>query len=168
MMPAGFQQYGLNPGPLLFAEKPDLVWGLIASLFIANIMLLVLNLPLVGLWVKLLAIPQPWLYAGILVFATMGTIAANPSVVELLLLVGFGAMGFLMRRYDYPVAPAIVGLIMGPMADNALRRSLQMSQGDPMILVQHWSAATMIAIAVLALVAPFIFKGLAKMRSDED
>ncbi len=83
MMLAGFQQYGLNPGPLLFAEKPDLVWGLIASLFIANAMLLVLNLPLVGLWVRLLAIPQPWLYAGILVFATMGTIAAKPSVVEL-------------------------------------------------------------------------------------
>ena len=83
MMLAGFQQYGLNPGPLLFAERPDLVWGLIASLFIANAMLLILNLPLVGLWVRLLSIPQPWLYAGILVFATMGTIAAKPSVVEL-------------------------------------------------------------------------------------
>src|ERR1051325_10959809 len=86
MMLAGFQQYGLNPGPLLFAERPDLVWGLIASLFIANCMLLVLNLPLVGLWVRLLAIPQPWLYAGILVFATTGTIAAKPSVVELSML----------------------------------------------------------------------------------
>ena len=102
MMLAGFQQYGLNPGPLLFAERPDLVWGLIASLFIANVMLLVLNLPLVGLWVRLLAIPQPWLYAGILVFATMGTIAAKPSVVELTMLAGFGVMGFLMRRFDYP------------------------------------------------------------------
>ena len=94
MMLAGFQQYGLNPGPLLFAERPDLVWGLIASLFIANVMLLVLNLPLVGLWVKLLAIPQPWLYAGILVFATMGTIAAKPSVVELSMLAAFGVLGF--------------------------------------------------------------------------
>ena len=93
MMLAGFQQYGLNPGPLLFAERPDLVWGLIASLFIANVMLLVLNLPLVGLWVQLLAIPQPWLYAGILVFATMGTIAAKPSVVELSMLAGFGVHG---------------------------------------------------------------------------
>ena len=93
MMLAGFQQYGLNPGPLLFAERPDLVWGLIASLFIANVMLLVLNLPLVGLWVRLLAIPQPWLYAGILVFATMGTIAAKPSVVELSMLAAFGVHG---------------------------------------------------------------------------
>src|SRR3712207_4491072 len=82
MLLAGFQQYGLNPGPLLFAEKPDLVWALIGSLYVANFMLLILNLPLVGLWVRLLAIPQPWLYAGILVFATMGTIAANPSPVE--------------------------------------------------------------------------------------
>ena len=105
MMLAGFQQYGLNPGPLLFAEKPDLVWGLIASLFIANTMLLVLNLPLVGLWVRLLAIPQPWLYAGILVFATMGTIAANPSPVELVMLTGFGVLGFLMRRFDLPDRP---------------------------------------------------------------
>ena len=124
MMLAGFQQYGLNPGPLLFAERPDLVWGLIASLFIANVMLLVLNLPLVGLWVRLLAIPQPWLYAGILVFATMGTIAAKPSVVELSMLAGFGVMGFLMRRFDYPIAPVVVGLILGPVAEAQLRRAL--------------------------------------------
>ena len=124
MMLAGFQQYGLNPGPLLFAERPDLVWGLIASLFIANVMLLVLNLPLVGLWVQLLAIPQPWLYAGILVFATMGTIAAKPSVVELSMLAGFGVLGFLMRRFDFPIAPVVVGLILGPIAESQLRRAL--------------------------------------------
>ncbi|MET0605441.1 MAG: tripartite tricarboxylate transporter permease, partial [Beijerinckiaceae bacterium] len=125
IMLAGFQQYGLNPGPLLFAEKPDLVWGLIASLFIANAMLLVINLPLVGLWVHLLAIPQPWLYAGILVFAAMGTMAAKASVVELTMLFVFGFLGFLMRRYDYPVAPMVVGLILGPMAEQQLRRALQ-------------------------------------------
>ena len=136
MMLAGFQQYGLNPGPLLFAERPDLVWGLIASLFIANAMLLVLNLPLVGLWVRLLAIPQPWLYAGILVFATMGTIAAKPSVVELSMLAAFGVLGFLMRRFDYPVAPVVVGLILGPVAEAQLRRALQISLGDPFVLVQ--------------------------------
>src|SRR3954468_8265007 len=111
IMLAGFQQYGLQPGPLLFANSPDLVWGLIASLFIANTMLLVLNLPLVGLWVKLLAIPTPWLYAGILVFATMGTIAAKPSIVELSMLAGFGVLGFLMRRFDFPIAPVVIGVI---------------------------------------------------------
>lgn len=168
VMLAGFQQYNIQPGPLLFTQHADLVWALVASLFIANVMLLVLNLPLVGLWVKLLAIPMPWLYGGIMVFAAMGTIAANPSVVELLLLVGFGTIGFFMRKFDYPVAPAIVGLILGPMADAQLRRALQMSQGDPMILFQHPSSAIMIAFAVLALLAPLIFKGLSRMKSDED
>ena len=168
VMLAGFQQYNLQPGPLLFVQHPDLVWGLVASLFIANVMLLILNLPLVGLWVRLLKIPLPWLYAGILVFACMGTIAANPSVIELMMLVAFGIMGFIMRRYDYPIAPVVVGLILGPMADSALRRSLQMSLGDPMILLQHPGSAVMIGIAVIALLAPFLFKGLARFRQDED
>jgi putative tricarboxylic transport membrane protein len=168
MMLAGFQQYGLNPGPLLFAERPDLVWGLIASLFIANTMLLVLNLPLVGLWVKLLAIPQPWLYAGILVFATMGTIAAKPSVVELSMLAGFGVMGFLMRRFDYPVAPVVVGLILGPVAESQLRRALQISLGDPMVLLQSPMSATLLGLALLALIAPFALKGLDRFKASED
>ena len=168
VMLAGFQQYNIQPGPLLFVQHADLVWTLVASLFIANVMLLVLNLPLVGLWVRLLAIPLPWLYAGILVFAAMGTVAANPSPVELGLLVAFGALGFLMRQFNYPIAPAIVGLILGPMADSQLRRALQMGQGDWTILFQHWSSALMIGIALVALVAPFVFRGLARMGKDED
>jgi putative tricarboxylic transport membrane protein len=168
MLLAGFQQYGLNPGPLLFAEKPDLVWGLIASLFIANVMLLVLNLPLVGLWVRLLAIPTPWLYAGILVFATMGTIAAKPSVVELSMLVAFGVLGFLMRRFDYPVAPVVVGLILGPVAESQLRRALQINLGDPMVLLESPMSATLLGIALLALVAPFALKGMSRFKASED
>jgi putative tricarboxylic transport membrane protein len=168
MMLAGFQQYGLNPGPLLFTEKPELVWGLIASLFIANLMLLVLNLPLVGLWVRLLAIPQPWLYAGILVFATMGTIAAKPSVVELTMLAVFGMMGFLMRRYDYPIAPVVVGLILGPVAEAQLRRALSISLGDPLVLLQSPISATLLAIAFIALIAPFVLRGLGRFRAAED
>jgi len=168
MMLAGFQQYGLNPGPLLFAERPDLVWGLIASLFIANFMLIVLNLPLVGLWVRLLAIPQPWLYGGILVFATMGTIAANPSVVELMMLVVFGVMGFLMRRFDFPIAPVVIGLILGPIAEAQLRRALSISLGDPMVLLQSPLSATLLGIALLALLAPFVLRGLGQLKSNED
>jgi putative tricarboxylic transport membrane protein len=168
MMLAGFQQYGLNPGPLLFAEKPDLVWGLIASLFIANAMLLVLNLPLVGLWVRLLAIPQPWLYAGILVFATVGTVAAKPSPVELGMLTTFGVLGFLMRRYDFPIAPVVVGLILGPMAETQLRRALSISLGDPRVLVESPLAATLLIVAALALVAPFAKEGLGRFRMQED
>jgi putative tricarboxylic transport membrane protein len=168
IMLAGFQQYGLNPGPLLFAERPDLVWGLIASLFIANTMLIVLNLPLVGLWVRLLAIPQPWLYAGILVFAAMGTVAANPSPVELMMLLAFGVLGFLMRRYDYPIAPIVVGLILGPLAEAQLRRALSISLGDPLVLVQNPVSATLLAIAAIALIAPFMMRGLDRFKAAED
>jgi putative tricarboxylic transport membrane protein len=168
MMLAGFQQYGLNPGPLLFAERPDLVWGLIASLFIANFMLIVLNLPLVGLWVRLLSIPQPWLYGGILVFATMGTIAANPSVVELAMLVVFGILGFLMRRFDFPIAPVVIGLILGPIAEAQLRRALSISLGDPLVLLQSPLSATLLGIALIALLAPFVLRGLGRLKSSED
>jgi putative tricarboxylic transport membrane protein len=168
IMLAGFQQYGLNPGPLLFAERPDLVWGLIASLFIANIMLVIINLPLIGLWVRLLAIPQPWLYAGIIVFSAMGTLAVKASVVELSMLFVFGFLGFLMRRYDYPVAPMVVGLILGPMAEAQLRRALQISLGDPMILLENPGSATLLGLAFIGLVAPFVMSGLNKFKASED
>ena len=167
MLLAGFQQYGLVPGPLLFVSNADLVWGLIASFFIGNLMLLVLNLPLVGLWVKLLTVPQPWLYGGILVFAAMGTLAANPSTVELLLLVVFGIVGYLMRCWHYPVAPMIVGLILGPMAEAQFRRALQISLGDAFVFFKHPSSAVLLALAVLALVAPLIFQGLRRFKGED-
>jgi putative tricarboxylic transport membrane protein len=168
IMLAGFQQYGLNPGPLLFAENPALVWGLVASLFIANTMLLILNLPLVGLWVRLLAIPQPWLYAGILVFAAMGTVAAKPSVVEVGMLFVFGFLGLLMRRWDYPVAPMVVGLILGPMAEAQFRRALQVSLGDPLVFLESPGSATLLSLAAIALLAPFAMKGLSQFKTAED
>src|SRR5690606_34641656 len=111
IMIAAFQQFGLQPGPQLFATQPALVWGLIASLYIGNTMLLILNLPLVGLWVRLLMIPKPLLYAGILVFATLGVYTLNNSVVDLVLLYAIGVLGFFMRVLDVPLAPAIIGLI---------------------------------------------------------
>jgi len=174
IMLAGFQQYGLQPGPLLFATNPQLVWGLIASLLIANLMLLVLNLPLVGLWVKLLSIPKPWLYAGILVFATLGTIGANPSVFELGMLLVFGLVAYVMRVFDYPIAPVIVGLILGPLAEQQLRRALAISQGDVTTLVQSPIAAVLLALAVIALILPLVlrFRGrgnvLSQMAASED
>jgi putative tricarboxylic transport membrane protein len=164
MMLAGFQQYGLNPGPLLFTSNPDLVWGLVASLFIANFMLLVLNLPLVGLWVRLLAIPRPWLYGGILVFATLGTLGANPSQFELGILVVLGLLGFAMRYFDYPVAPVIIGLILGPLAEQQLRRALAISQGDAFALIDSGLAIAIYAISALVLFGPIIFRAVKKSR----
>lgn len=164
IMLAGFQQYGLQPGPLLFANNPQLVWGLIASLLIANFMLLVLNLPLIGLWVKLLTIPKPWLYAGILLFATLGTIGANPSVVELVMLLIFGLMGYGLRVFGFPIAPVVVGLILGPMAEQQLRRALAISQGDVTVLVTSPISATLLAIAAVALIVPLLLRAWGRGR----
>ncbi|MCJ1901578.1 MULTISPECIES: tripartite tricarboxylate transporter permease [Paracoccus] len=174
IMLAGFQQFGLQPGPLLFATNPTLVWGLIASLLIANAMLLVLNLPLIGLWVKLLTVPKPWLYAGILLFATLGTIGANPSAFELGMLLGFGVLGYVMRLFGYPIAPIVVGLILGPMAEQQLRRALAISQGDWTTLVQSPIAAVLLGIAALALIVPLILRArgkgevLSQLAGEED
>jgi len=162
IMLAGFQQYGLQPGPLLFTSNPQLVWGLIASLLIANLMLVVLNLPMIGLWVKLLTIPKPWLYAGILLFATLGTIGANPSLVELGMLLVFGLMGYALRVFDFPIAPVVVGLILGPMAEQQLRRALAISQGDVLVLFTSPLAAFLLTLAALALIVPTILRARGK------
>jgi len=174
IMLAGFQQFGLQPGPLLFTNNSQLVWGLIASLLVANFMLLVLNLPLIGLWVKLLTIPKHWLYAGILVFATLGTIGANPSVFELGILLACGLLGYGLRRFGYPIAPVVIGLILGPMAEQQLRRALAISQGDITVLFHSWIAISLWVLAIAAVVVPMIMRArgkgevLAQMAGDED
>ncbi|ODT06024.1 MAG: tripartite tricarboxylate transporter TctA [Mesorhizobium sp. SCN 65-20] len=188
IMLAGFQQFGLQPGPLLFATNPQLVWGLIASLLVANLMLLVLNLPLIGVWVRLLTIPTPWLYAGILLFATLGTIGANSAVFqlnvfglfswpmsfELGMLLAFGLLGYGLRRFGYPIAPVVVGLILGPMAEQQLRRALAISQGDPMILVHSPIAVVLLLLAATAVLLPLYLRArgrgkvLAQLGASED
>ena len=174
IMLAGFQQFGLQPGPLLFVTNADLVWGLIASLLVANLMLLVLNLPLVGLWVRLLAIPRPWLYAGILTFSTLGTIGANPSPVELGMLLAFGLLGYGLRRFGYPIAPVVVGLILGPLAEQQLRRALAISQGDLTVMVQSPLSIVLYVIAATAVLLPLLMRlrgrgqVLTQLAADED
>ena len=157
---AAFQQYGLQPGPLLFVNSADLVWALIASMYIGNVMLLVLNLPLIGIWVKLLKIPKPQLYAGILIFATLGVYGMRQSAFDIFLLYAIGLMGFLMRRYDFPTAPVIIGMILGPLAEAQLRRALSISQGDWMIFLQKPLSATLLAITVLMVVGPGLLRKL--------
>jgi putative tricarboxylic transport membrane protein len=155
---AAFQQYGLQPGPQLFSGSGPLVWALIASLYIGNVMLLVLNLPLVGLWVRLLAIPQPLLYAGILVFATLGVYSLNRSTFDLVLLYLVGALGYLMRRFEFPVAPCIIGLILGPLAEEQFRRALSISQGDASVFFTHPLSAALLAAAALCLLVPLAYR----------
>jgi putative tricarboxylic transport membrane protein len=155
---AAFQQYGLQPGPLLFVSNSTLVWGLIASLYIGNVMLLVLNLPLVGLWVRLLAIPQPLLYGGILVFSTLGVYSLNGRVFDLIIPYVLGVLGYLMRRFEFPVAPCIIGLILGPLAEEQFRRALSISQGDWSVFVTHPISAALLALAALCLIVPLLFR----------
>jgi putative tricarboxylic transport membrane protein len=161
---AAFQQYGLQPGPLLFQHEPRLVWGLIASLYVGNVMLLVLNLPLVGLWVRLLTIPRQALYAGILVLASAGAYSVNRSAFDVGLLYLIGAAGYLMRRRSIPVAPAIIGLILGPMAEQQLRRALAIAEGSPAVFVTRPISATLLATAVVFLLLPPLIRSWRSRR----
>ena len=157
IMLSAFQSYGINPGPLLFEQQGALVWTLIASLYVANIMLVVLNLPLVGLWARILKIPQPQLYAGILVFATIGTYGISNSVTDLVLLYVIGIIGMFMRRFDFPTAPVVIGMILGPMAEQAMRQALTISEGNWLTFVQRPVSLAILALAVAALVGPRVW-----------
>jgi putative tricarboxylic transport membrane protein len=151
-----FQRYGLQPGPLLFENEPELVWGLLASLYVGNVMLLVLNLPLVGLWTRLLSLPRPALSGGILVLASAGAYSVNRSVFDVALLYVIGWIGYLMRRRTIPIAPAIIGLILGPMAEQQIRRALAIAGGSPAVLFTRPVSAVLLVAAALLVCAPLI------------
>jgi len=155
---AAFQNYNLQPGPMLFQTSGDLVWGLLASLYIGNVMLLVLNLPAIGLWVKMLRVPTPLLYGGILIFAGIGAYGIRQSWFDLLLLFLIGLLGMGMRRFDFPTAPVIVGLILGPLAEKQLRNALSIGQGDWSIFVRQPISATILALTVAVVVIPRLLK----------
>jgi putative tricarboxylic transport membrane protein len=160
VMLAAFQQYNVQPGPLLFTSDPELVWGLIASLYIGNFMLLVLNLPLAPVWARLLEIPQPLLYGGIVVFATVGTYTLNTSVFDVGIVYAIGIVGFLMRRFDIPIAPATIGLILGPMAEQQFRRALAIAEGNGAVFLERPLSAALLGTAALVLTVPVLIDWL--------
>ncbi len=153
-----FQNYGIQPGPQLFTTSANLVWALIASLYIGNVMLLILNLPLVGLWVKLLKIPRQYLYAGILIFATVGVYGMRQSAFDLVLLYAIGLVGVVMRRYDFPTAPVVVGMILGPLAEAQMRNALSMGEGNWLVFVERPMSATLLGVVVAVLVLPRLIR----------
>jgi putative tricarboxylic transport membrane protein len=151
---SALQGYGINAGPQLFETSSALVWALIASLYIGNVMLLVLNLPLVGLWVQLLKIPRAPLYAGILIFATIGVYGMRQSAFDLWLMMGVGLLGVLMRRFDFPTAPVIVGMILGPLAEAQMRNAVAIGEGSFRVFVERPVSAALLAVVVAVLVLP--------------
>ena len=155
---AAFQQYGLQPGPLLFSSRPDLVWTLIASLYIGNVMLLVLNLPLVGIWARVMLVPRPLLFGGVLVIASLGAYSVNRSMLDLGLLYAVGAVGCAMRAYDFPLAPTVLGLVLGPLSEQQFRRALAISEGDLFVFVTRPICATLLAVAAAVLAGSWLFK----------
>jgi len=159
-----FQNYGIQPGPQLFTTSAALVWALIASLYIGNVMLLVLNLPMVGLWVKLLKIPKPQLYAGILIFATVGAYGMRQSAFDLFLLYGIGLLGVVMRRFDFPTAPVVVGMILGPLAEAQLRNAMSIGEGSAAVFFQRPMSIVLVIIVVAVLVLPRLAKRMSERK----
>ncbi|QSI30656.1 tripartite tricarboxylate transporter permease [Variovorax sp. RKNM96] len=159
-----FQNYGIQPGPQLFTTSAALVWALIASLYIGNVMLLVLNLPMVGLWVKLLKIPKPQLYAGILIFATVGAYGMRQSAFDLFLLYGIGLLGVVMRRFDFPTAPVVVGMILGPLAEAQLRNAMSIGEGSAVVFFQRPMSIALVIIVVAVLVLPRLAKRMSERK----
>ena len=122
--------HGIRPGPMLIKQHPDLFWGLIASMYIGNIMLVLLNLPLIGIWVRVLSIPYRVLFPLILLFCLIGVYTLNNNIWEIFIMVIFGIMGYLMRKFKYEPAPFVFALVLGPMMENSLRQSLLISEGS--------------------------------------
>ncbi|MFE9204146.1 tripartite tricarboxylate transporter permease [Micromonospora sp. NPDC007230] len=164
VMLAAFKIFNLQPGPQLFDKSPDLVWALIASLFIGNVMLLALNLPLIRLWVKVLEIPRPLLYAGILVFATLGIYSVSGAITDILIAYAIGVVGFLMRQFDFPIAPTILGAILGPELEDQFRRALSIGNGDLTVFLHRPLTVAILALALLALLLPYAPKVVARLR----
>jgi putative tricarboxylic transport membrane protein len=166
VMLAAFTQYGIQPGPLLFDREPKLVWALIASLFIGNFLLLVINLPLAPTWAKLLQIPRPYLYAGIVFFATLGAYSVNLQAFDLAILLVLGLLGFMMRRFGLPILPLILGVILGPRLEKQLRTSLQLSDGQISGLFSEPIAVGVYVIVALVLLWPLAARVVRRTKKD--
>ena len=146
--------HGLRPGPLLFEQRPDFVWSVIASMYVGNVLLLILNLPLIGLWVRLLRIRPSMLLPLIMAFSVTGVFAVNNNVTEVLVMLVFGVVGYAMRKGGFPAAPVVLALVLTPLMETALQQSLQMSHGSFAIFFTRPIAATLVIIGLASLALP--------------
>lgn len=159
-----FMIHGIAPGPLLLKEHPQLFWGVIGSMYIGNVLLLVLNLPLIGIWVKLLKVPYTILFPLILLFCIIGSYSLNNSIWDIEVITFFGVLGYLMKKFDYPPAPLIMALVLGPMFELALQQSLIMSKGSPIIFFSRPISSAFFIVSIIVLVSPLALKLLHKKR----
>jgi putative tricarboxylic transport membrane protein len=161
--------YGLTPGPLLIKNSPDLFWGVIASMYIGNALLLILNLPLIPLWVRILKIPYSYLAAFIILFCLIGAYSLNNSTADIFVAVGFSLFGLLVKKFDFEPAPLVLAFVLGPMLETALRRSLILSDGSFRIFLERPISAAFILLALVALATPLFSKvRLGRGLSEED
>jgi len=163
MLLGAFMIHGVTPGPLMMQQNPGIFWGVIVSMYIGNIMLLMLNLPLIGMWVQILKIPYKILFPLILLFCLIGVYSVGNAVFDIYVMIVFGIIGYLMRKFDYEGAPLVLAFVLGPMMENNLRKSLIMSQGDFSIFFTRPLAAVFIILALFLLISPFI-PGIGKKR----
>jgi putative tricarboxylic transport membrane protein len=162
VMIAAIMVHGVLPGPMLIQEQPELFWGFVASMYVGNVVLLVLNLPMVGLFVNLLRIPYAYLYPCILCFCILGTYSVSNNIVDVWILLTMGAVGYVLRKFGYDLAPVALGLVLAPMLELSLRQSLAMSAGDYGIFLERPIAITMFAfggVLLLLSLKPLFFKG---------
>ncbi len=158
-----FVVHGLQPGPLMMTQNPQVFWGIVASMYIGNVMLLVLNMPLIGLWIRVLRVRYAILFPLILMFCIVGVFASGNAVFDVLIMTLFGVLGYLFRKFGYEPAPLVLAFVLGPMLENNLRKALILSQGDLMTFVQRPISATCLALATLCLLAA-VLPGLAAKR----
>ncbi|MBI4840067.1 MAG: tripartite tricarboxylate transporter permease [candidate division NC10 bacterium] len=166
IMLGALMMLGVQPGPLMYQKNPDVFWGLIASMYIGNTMLLILNLPLVGLWVKILAIPERILYPMILAVSVIGVYGVSSSTTDLLLACGFGLLGYYMRKHDYPLAPAVLGVVLGGLMEQSLRQALVLSDGSYWILVQRPLSLTLLILSLVSLLSPYLIAAFRKFQGE--
>jgi putative tricarboxylic transport membrane protein len=157
-----FLIHGVIPGPLLIAEHPDVFWGVVGSMYLGNFMLLILNLPLVGIWVRILRVPYAMLFPLILLICVIGSYSINYSLLDIYVMIAFGIFGYLMKKFDYPSAPLCLALILGPLVEKHLGQSLMMANGDFKIFVSRPISGIMIALGCLILISPLGLKLIRK------
>ncbi len=165
VMLAAFQLYGLQPGPLLFTQDSTLVWGLIASLYVSNALLLVLNLPLIGLWVRLLRVPRPLLFAAVLAFSTLGVYTLNNNLFDVAVAYGLGVLAVVLRRHAVPLAPIVLAVVLGPLLEQEFRRAMAISVGDPTVFLTRPVSAAILGLTLLVAAGPALLRAAGSTRA---